>query len=60
MTLYEKIAIIKALDWDYQTFETVNNTICLQAWPSCYEMHEWEFTLDGTKQIGKQEIYTIF
>ena len=60
MTLNEKIEEVKALGWDWETFETVNDTICLQAWPWAREMREWEFTMDGSTQIGKEEIYQAF
>ena len=60
MTLNEKIEEVKSLGWDWETFETANDTICLQAWPWDREMHEWEFTMDGSTQIGKEEIYQAF
>ena len=60
MTLNDKIEEVKALGWDWETFKTANDTICLQAWPWAREMHEWEFSMEDFSQIGKEEIYQAF
>ena len=59
MTLQERIAWCNAQGWDWETFESANDEMVLQAWPWSREMREWVFTLDGSQQLV-ENIYTAY
>ena len=58
--LEKKIEIVKAMGWEWEVFESANDTMCLQAWPWEREMREWEFSMDGKEQIGEEKIIVAF
>jgi hypothetical protein len=60
MTLQERIAWVKKQGWEFDIFETVNDTICLQAWSWAQDMHEWEFSISTEEEISTEKIYQIF
>ena len=61
MTKLEKtIEMVKVMGWEWEVFESANNTMCLQTWPWEREMCEWEFSMDGKEQIGEEKIIVAF
>lgn len=60
MNLEERIAWVEDMGWYYEVFETKDDNLCLQAWDDEVRLaHEWEYTADGKRQIGEEDIYSF-